>query len=151
MYIITKEQEGYIYANEAEFLNVAVFGITSKQWREDHPDSVLGGMNIRDLATIPQLTVLANLESYNSILIKEGLSSKNRLEKLKEIATAQLRSLSQYKYSYPIESPNALKYEQDATFNIDKKKPSDFDKQLTGILGVPNEPKHTEEGGDNTL
>lgn len=126
---LTKEQEGYIYANEAELLNVVIFGETSKQWRENNPDLVLKGLNIRDMANIPQLTVLANLESYNSILIKEGLSAKDRLNKLKESALTQLKSLSQFKYSYSIESPNKIKYEHTSTFNND----------LKGLLGVPPE------------
>jgi hypothetical protein len=132
---LSKEQEGYVYAHEAELLNVAVFGVTSKQWREAHQDSVLGGLNIRDLATIPQLTVLANLESYNSILIKDGLAPAVRLEKLKDSAVMQLRSLSQYDYSYPLESPHKLKIEQQ------KKNLSPFDKDLKGLLNVPPEKK----------
>lgn len=129
--VLTKDQEGYLYANEAEFLNVALFGMTSKQWREEHPDDVLGGLNIRDLATIPQLTVLANLESYNAIMIKEGISAKDRLLKLKEIAVTQLQSLSQYKYSYPIDSPNKIKQEQNLGFN----------RALKGLLSIPPENK----------
>ena len=60
---LSKEQEGYIYAEEAEILNFAIFGTTSRQWRGENIKDVLQGYNLRDIATIPQLTVLANLET----------------------------------------------------------------------------------------
>lgn len=132
---LTREQEGYIYANNAEMMNVAVFGITSKEWKSKNPKAVLEGFNIRDIATIPQLTVLANIESYHSILIKQGLSPGDRLKRLKEEATSQLRALSNYKYSYPIESPNTIYLEQTST----------FDQQLKGLLSVPPPNKDTEK------
>ncbi len=108
--LLSKEQEAYIYANEAEMLNVAVFGITSKEWREQNVQAVSDGLNMRDLATIPQLNVLANLEGYNAILIQEGLPAKGRLEKLKLAAVQQLKSLAKSTYNYSIESPYAEKY-----------------------------------------
>lgn len=114
---LSKEQEGYIYANEAEILNVALFGKTSKQWREEHPDFTAQGYNIRDIANIPQLTVLSNIESYNSILIKEGKAPKERLEKLKELAVHQLKTFSEQKYIYPIESPLLVQQNQQTDFN----------------------------------
>lgn len=124
---LTREEEGYIYANEAEMLNMAVFGMTSKEWRSKNTEQVLRGLNIRDTGNIPQLTVLANIESYHSILIKEGLSAKDRFEKLKLEATSQLKSLSNYKYTYPIESPHSLGYQQTST----------FDSSLRGLLNTP--------------
>jgi len=144
---ISKAEEGYVYANEAELLNIAVFGTTSKQWRLDNPNLVLKGLNIRDVANIPQLTVLANLESYHSLLIKDGLPIRQRLEKLKEAATSQLKSLSHTNYTYPIESPLKLLYEQNATLNIqpsetsEKKNLTPFDQQLKGLTKVPPENK----------
>jgi CRISPR/Cas system-associated protein endoribonuclease Cas2 len=114
---LNKDDERYVYANEAEMLNVAVFGITSKQWKQDNPEMVLKGLNIRDIANIPQLTVLANIESYNAALLKEGLPGKDRLTKLKNEAVSQLKSLSNYKYSFPIESPQLLKFEQEPSRN----------------------------------
>lgn len=124
---LSKEQEGYIYANEAEMLNVAVFGLTSKEWKMQNPEKVLKNLSIREVADIPQLTVLAGIESYNAILLKEGLTAKERFEKLKEAATMQLKSLSSYKYTYPIESPQLVKFEQTST----------FDQQLKGLLNTP--------------
>jgi hypothetical protein len=124
---LTREQEGYIYANNAEMLNVAVFGMTSKEWKTKNPKVVLEGYNIRDVATIPQLTVLANIEAYHSTLIKQGLSPADRFKTLKEEAVSQLKALSKYKYNYPIESPNSIMLEQ----------PSTFDTQLKGLLNTP--------------
>lgn len=132
---LTKEQEGYIYANNAEMLNVAVFGVTSKEWKTKNPKAVLQGFNIRDVATIPQLTVLANIEAYHSTLMKQGLSPADRLKKLKEEATYQLKALSKYKYSFPIESPNTIYLEQTTT----------FDQQLRGLLNVPPPSKENEK------
>ena len=69
---LTKQQQGYVYANEADVLNVALFGMTAKEWRELNPDKPKYE-NIRDNATIEQLIVLSNLEGYNAELIKEGI------------------------------------------------------------------------------
>jgi len=128
---ITKDQEGYIYANEAEMLNVVVFGITAKQWKQENASLVLKGLNLREVANIPQLTVMSNMENYNAILIKEGLTSKERFEKLKSAAIPQLESLSNHNYGYSIESPKLAKYEQTST----------FDKMLKAVLSVPPPPK----------
>lgn len=102
---LTKEQESIIYANEAELLNLALFGITSKEWRKNNPEAVMDGFNIRDLADILQLTVLANLESHNAELIRQGVSPADRLAKLRDMAIIQLKSLRALNYTYPIESP----------------------------------------------
>ena len=88
--ILTNQQKSYIYADEADLLNVALFGKTAKQWRDENPKSK---GNIRDEATIEQLVVLSNLESINSVLIKQGLSQSDRLEKLNQIAISQMKSL----------------------------------------------------------
>ena len=87
---ITKEQATTIYANEADLLNVAVFGKTAKQWHEENP-SIRG--NIRDNATLEQLLILANLESNNALLIRRGLPQTERLLALNESAIQQMRSL----------------------------------------------------------
>jgi hypothetical protein len=102
---LTKQQEFYIYADEAEILNMALFGMTSKQWREQNPEMAKANLNIRDAANVLQLTVLSNLESLHSHLIREGAGPAERLEKLKEMAVFQLKSLSQLNYNYSIESP----------------------------------------------
>ncbi len=84
------EQISMVYANEADILNVALFGKTAKQWRKENP--TLGG-NIRDFATIEQLLILANIESLNAEFIKMDLSQEERLEKLNLTAISQMKSL----------------------------------------------------------
>jgi len=87
---VNKQQAGFIYADEADLLNVALFGQTAKQWRDAHLDTE---GNVRDHATLEQLVVLTNLESLNSVLIRQGLPAPERLLKLNEIAITQMRSL----------------------------------------------------------
>ena len=87
---ITKEQAEFIYASEADMLNVALFGMTAKQWRAKN-NSKEG--NLRDYASIEQLVVLSNLESINSVLIEQGLRQKERLLRLNETAINQMKSL----------------------------------------------------------
>jgi len=87
---LTKEQANMKYANEADLLNVALFGMTAKMWREKN--SKLKG-NIRDYASIEQLVVLSNLESINALLIRDGLSQKDRILKLNNTAIIQMKSL----------------------------------------------------------
>lgn len=88
---ITKEQAQHIYANEADVLNVALFGQTAKQWRDANKNSE---GNIRDYGTIEQLLVLANLESMNAEFIRMNLPQAERLKKLNQIAIQQLKSLT---------------------------------------------------------
>ncbi len=87
---ITAAQASALYASEADLLNVALFGQTAKQWRESHPG--VGG-NIRDHAPLEQLVVLTNLESLNSVLIRQGIPQSKRLRTLNEIAITQMRTL----------------------------------------------------------
>lgn len=88
---LTKEQTAYIYADEADMLNVVLFGQTAKQWRMANPKKK---GNIRDYATLQQLLVLANMESYNAILISQKMSQLQRLEELRKVALEQLQTLS---------------------------------------------------------
>jgi len=87
---ISKSKRKYIYADEADLLNIALFGKTAKEWREDNPE--LKG-NIRDYAALEQLVVLSNMESYNSELIKMKIPSDDRLKKLNKIAIDQMKVL----------------------------------------------------------
>lgn len=87
---ITKQQASFVYANEADLLNVALFGITAKVWREDNPDKK---GNIRDYATLEQLVVLSNMESINALLIQQSLPQSNRLIQLNKVAISQMKSL----------------------------------------------------------
>ncbi len=79
-----------IYASEADVLNVAMFGMTAREWREQHPD--LKG-NIRDYASINELICLSNMENLNAVFIDEGQSQKDRLLKLNRIAISQMKIL----------------------------------------------------------
>ena len=87
---ITKQQANFIYANEADLLNVALFGITAKEWRDKNPNKT---GNIRDYAILEQLVVLSNMESVNALLIRQGLSQKERLLQLNKVAITQMKSL----------------------------------------------------------
>ena len=82
------------YAEEADLLNVALFGFTAKAWREANPE-LAGKSNVRDYATINELTVLSNLESHNDQMIREGKGKMDRFMSLKEIAEYQLRVLNE--------------------------------------------------------
>lgn len=87
---ITKSQSSAVYASEADLLNVALFGQTAKQWRDAHPEAE---GNIRDHAPLEQLVVLTNLESLNSVLIRQGLPQSERLATLNGIAITQMKTL----------------------------------------------------------
>ena len=87
---LTPEQISYRYANEADLLNVALFGKTAKQWRDENPGKK---GNIRDDAELKQLLVLANMESYNAILIEQGKLMSERLILLRDLAVRQMRTL----------------------------------------------------------
>ena len=87
---VTREQANFKYASEADLLNVALFGKTAREWRDTHPEDK---GNIRDNATLEQLVVLSNLESINSVLIRQGISTSVRLTQLNQIARTQIQSL----------------------------------------------------------
>lgn len=87
---VTQKQANVIYANEADVLNVAMFGITAKQWREANPD--LNG-NIRDYATVNELICLSNMENLNAVFIEQDISQSERLIKLNQIAIHQMSIL----------------------------------------------------------
>ena len=93
---LSETQKQYIYANEADILNVALFGITAKEWREQNPELANTG-NIRDYTDLIHLVILNNLENINSQLIKDGLSQKERLIKLNSIAQEQMQILQKNK------------------------------------------------------
>ena len=87
---LTPQQKSFVYADEADMLNVAMFGMTAKEWRESNPG--LKG-NIRDYATINQLICLSNMENLNTVFINDGLPQSERLEKLNKIAIHQMKFL----------------------------------------------------------
>ena len=87
---LSPAQVTYTYASEADLLNVVLFGKTAKQWKDEHPTEK---ENMRDKATLNQLLVLANLESYNAVLITQGKKQKERMELLRQLAVQQLQTL----------------------------------------------------------
>ena len=89
---LPKEKINFIYANEADILNMALFGMTAKEWRDENPN--LKG-NMRDYADISQLVCLSNLENLNAVFINEGMKQSDRLEKLNSIAIEQMKILSE--------------------------------------------------------
>ena len=91
---ITSQQTSMIYASEADILNVAMFGMTALEWRDTHPN--LKG-NIRDYASINELICLSNMENLNAVFINEGLTPKDRLIKLNQIAIQQMSILEDIK------------------------------------------------------
>ena len=94
---LSKNQINFVYAEEADVLNMALFGMTAKEWRTNNPD--LDG-NIRDYATMNELICLANLENLNSVFIKEGLKQSEKLEKLNKIAISQIQILNDTDVKY---------------------------------------------------
>lgn len=91
---VNVEQALYAYADEADMLNLALWGCTAKQWREANPTYAAQGMNIRDTASINELVVLSNLESLNAELLKREVSKSDRFRMLYRIATEQLHHLN---------------------------------------------------------
>lgn len=92
--VVNARQKSVTYANEADLLNVALFGKTAAEFRAENPDTKA---NIRDESTLEQLVVLSNLESINALLIRDGLCQSKRLEKLNQVAIEQLKSLLSHK------------------------------------------------------
>jgi hypothetical protein len=96
---LTQAQKSYVYADEADLLNVALFGKTAREWRAGHPNDK---GNIRDYATLHELLVLANMESHNAAFINEGLTQGERLVRLRDIAERELRVLLQQAANSPL-------------------------------------------------
>lgn len=88
--VLSKQQTSFVYASEADVLNMALFGMTAKQWRDANPDEK---GNIRDVGTIQQLVVLSNLESINAMLIAQSIPQNERLIQLNKLAITQMKSL----------------------------------------------------------
>lgn len=96
---LTDFQARFIYTSEADLLNVALFGMRAKDWKEENTGLQAKGLNMRDTADVHQLIVLSNLESNNAYLISKGMSQHERLSELRNMAIAQLQSLRKSKYS----------------------------------------------------
>ena len=109
--ILTEKQKQFIYADEADILNVALFGMTAKEWKEENPK--LDG-NVRDYANILQLIILSNLENLNAEMIEQGMNQRERIEKLNNIAKKQYVILQENRSVKKIE-------ELDKRSKVDKK------------------------------
>lgn len=92
--LLTEMQISFVYANEADVLNIALFGLTAKQWRDKNPDL---NDNIRDYANINELICLSNLENLNALFISENIPQNERLIKLNKIAISQMKILESIK------------------------------------------------------
>ena len=110
---IAKDREWLVYAQEADILNVVIFGFTAKEWRDTNPKLHLEGKNIRDIASINELTVLSNIENLNAVLLRQGvLSKKERFKQLSEIAKEQLKALEKMNFI------KSLKYTSNSTYPL---------------------------------
>ena len=114
-YLITDEltsiEKGYTFADEADMLNVALFGKKAREWRDEHPIEAQKGENIRDYATAEELIILVNMESQNAELIKEGLPQSERFVKLYKMARTQMQILLKNRAKEKLKNvnPNLLK------------------------------------------
>ncbi|ETR69664.1 MAG: KilA, N-terminal/APSES-type HTH DNA-binding domain protein [Candidatus Magnetoglobus multicellularis str. Araruama] len=98
---LNKQQISHIYASEADILNMALFGTTAKQWRDENPNKK---GNIRDYANVSQLVCLTNLENLNAVFINEGLNQSERLNRLNQIAISQMKILLEDRKTRRLES-----------------------------------------------
>ena len=138
-YVLPNKDKGlkddWVYASEADMLNIIMFGCTAKTWRGSNVNKANSGENIRDTASINDLAILSNLESLNATLIRQGVDKENRYQILKESAEQQRKHLEQYDYIKSVKKLSKTTY-------IEAESKSDFDKSLTKALNYnPNEEK----------
>jgi hypothetical protein len=139
---IEKDKEKWVYAEEGDILNTALFGYSAKQWKEANPDEALKGRNMRDLADAHQLLVLSNLESINAKLIFDGKSKYDRLLELRKVAIEQLKSLRNSSYTLDkIQSPFKHKNTTSGKVLNEDNKTDDFDNLLENVIKVPKPEK----------
>ncbi len=141
-YILPQKHESvkdeWVYADEADMLNLVMFGCTARQWRTLNPQRALLGENIRDMASINELNIISNLESLNATLIKQGVSKKERFAMLSETAKEQRTLLGQYDYIKSIKKIDNTTY-------VDVSKLSQFDQSLTKALNYNPKEKEPSE------
>ncbi len=135
---LAKDKKWLEYANEADLLNMAMFGCTAKEWREANPKHAIEGKTIRDVASINELTVLSNIESLNAELIASGASKKDRFHSLSKTVKRQLKSLIDTDFF------KSLKRDSDSTY-LDAEKQSEFNKNLIKGIGF----NHEDSKGEN--
>lgn len=103
-------REEWVYADEADILNLIMFGCTAKKWRALNAERANAGENIRDMASINELNIISNLESLNATLIKQGVSKNKRIEVLSQTAKEQQELLDKYDYMKSIKKLDASTY-----------------------------------------
>lgn len=116
---VSKDKEWIVYANEADLLNMAVFGYTAKAWKEANPSLALNNANPRDYASINELAVISSLESINSMLLAQGIDKANRYRLMKNMAVEQLENLKK------LDIMKAVKRQNDTTYLGDGEKKAD--------------------------
>lgn len=116
---LPKSKEGIAYADEADILNLALFGCTAKEWREANPQLAAENQNIRDIASINELVVLTNLENLNAEMIRTGLAKQERFQQLAVIAKRQLEIFDK------LDVMKSLKKKSDDVYLINQKKPGE--------------------------
>lgn len=109
------------YTEEADFLNLAVFGMTAKEWRDKNPTRAKNGENLRDSASINELLVISNLESLNASMMRDGLSKQERFEKLQAVAQQELIQLSKYDFKKSIKKLTPETYLEKDSLLIESK------------------------------
>jgi hypothetical protein len=107
---VAKDKEWIVYANEADLLNMAVFGYTAKAWKEANPKLALNNANPRDYASINELAVISSLESIHSMLLAQGIDKANRYRLMRNMAVEQLENLSK------LDIMKAVKRQNDTTY-----------------------------------
>lgn len=104
------QKKDWIYAEEADLLNIVLFGCTAKQWKEVNPERVLKGENIRDMASINELAILSNLENLNAVLNKQGVDKQKRLKILSNLVTEQRTVLGKIDIIKSVKKQNDMTY-----------------------------------------
>jgi len=138
---LTLQEKDWIYADEADMLNMVLFGCTAKQWREANPQRALQGENIRDMASINELAILSNMESINSLLIKDGISKENRMVILSSLVLEQKNVLEQKDVLRSIKKISESTYIES---QYKKEELSKFNQSLLKTLN--NNPNETKKG-----
>lgn len=137
----SKAKKWLLYADEADLLNIVLFGCTAKEWRESNTQRVLNGENIRDMASINELAILSNIESLNSTLIKRGVKKKDRFKILIDTVKEQKETLDKIDYIKSIKklSDNTFIKEQEKQKNL-----SNFNQSLKKAIDNPT-PKESKD------
>ena len=145
----SQAKEWLLYADEADLLNLVLFRCTAKQWRDLNMDRHLNGENIRDMASINELAVLSSLENLNSILIKNGLSKKDRFKILNETAKEQLENLNKIDLIKSIKKENSTSFIDASDAQRKAKGKPSFGDLLGRVANAGKPPKGSDKKDDD--